>query len=65
MTQAMSFSQHITRRINGKVVYLFKVTDSMNTKLESLGVTIEYPANDIHDIHLLRTTHTYNRNTIE
>ena len=41
MTQAISFSQQITKRINGNVVYLFKVTDGMNTRLESLSYNLK------------------------
>ena len=36
-TRAMAISQHLTRIVNGKVVYLFKITDQMNSKMDVLA----------------------------
>ena len=33
MTNAMSLTQNLVRVVNGKVVYLFKITDQMNSKV--------------------------------
>ena len=37
LSSAMSISQSMMRVINGKVVYLFKTTDQMNSKLDILS----------------------------
>ena len=37
VTRAMRISQHSVRIINGKVVYLFKIADQLNSKLDILG----------------------------
>ena len=34
LSRAMSISQSMMRIVNGKVVYLFKITDQMNSKLD-------------------------------
>ena len=41
ITRTMSISQQLTRKIDGKVVYLFKVTDAMNTKLNVLSKNLK------------------------
>ena len=41
VTGAMRISQHSVRIINGKVVYLFKITDQLNSKLNILGKNLK------------------------
>ena len=48
LSSAMSISQSMMRVINGKVVYLFKITDQMNSKLDILS----------QDLKILQNTFT-------
>ena len=41
VTRAMRISQHSVRIINGKVVYLFKIADQLNSKLDILGKNLK------------------------
>ena len=45
LSSAMSISQSMMRVINGKVVYLFKITDQMNSKLDILSQDLKIVQN--------------------
>ena len=40
LTRAMAVSQRLTRVVNGKVVYLFKLTDQLNSKMDVLAQSL-------------------------
>ena len=41
LTDAMSISQQLIRVVNGKVVYLFKIADQLNSKLDVLSKNVK------------------------
>ena len=49
LSSAMSISQSMMCVINGKVVYLFKITDQMNSKLDILSQDLKIVQNTFTD----------------
>ena len=49
LTRAMRLSQHLVRVVDGKVVYLFKIADQFNSKLDVLGQNLKRVDNTFAD----------------